>query len=73
MVKKTATVPDAWEDDWETQADKSMPEPEKQEPQAPLTKAERLAQHAETNRKLWESACVSPFFRLTLNCETDLL
>lgn len=56
MVKKTATVPDAWEDDWETQADKVTPEVEQPEPQAPLTKAERLAQHTELNRKLWESA-----------------
>lgn len=65
MVKKTA-VPDAWDDDWESQADKlaagdsnnnnnnkTEPEPE---PEMPQTKAERLARHAETNRKLWESA-----------------
>jgi hypothetical protein len=61
MVKKTA-VPDAWDDDWEAQADKLVsddsnkkPEPEP-EPEIPQTKAERLARHAETNRKLWESA-----------------
>lgn len=59
MVKKV-DVPDAWEDDWEAQADRiegeeqSAPEPEpKQQLQ---TKAERLAQHVEDNRKLWESA-----------------
>lgn len=66
MVKKTAAVPDAWEDDWETQADKATHEPESQEPQAPLSKAERLAQHSETNRKLWESAYVSPSVFLIL-------
>ncbi|KAK7402660.1 hypothetical protein QQX98_011568 [Neonectria punicea] len=56
---KTTAVPDAWEDDWESQADKAVDEePQKQqtEPQPPLSKAERLAQHAEANRKIWESA-----------------
>ncbi|KAF4455494.1 hypothetical protein F53441_2284 [Fusarium austroafricanum] len=56
MGKNTTTVPDAWEDDWETQADKMAKEPEQPAPQIPLSKAERLAQHTEQNRKLWESA-----------------
>ncbi|KAF5025286.1 hypothetical protein F66182_2619 [Fusarium sp. NRRL 66182] len=56
MGKNTAPIPDAWEDDWETQADKAENEPEQPAPQVPLSKAERLAQHAEQNRKLWESA-----------------
>ncbi|KAI8719072.1 hypothetical protein NCS52_00687600 [Fusarium sp. LHS14.1] len=56
MSKNKAPVPDAWEDDWEAQADKVVNEPEQSAPQATLTKAERLAQHAEQNRKLWESA-----------------
>lgn len=56
MGKNSTPVPDAWEDDWETQADKMANEPEQPTPQAPLSKAERLAQHAEQNRKLWESA-----------------
>ncbi|RMJ10297.1 hypothetical protein CDV36_010083 [Fusarium kuroshium] len=56
MSKNKAPVPDAWEDDWEAQADKALNEPEQSASQAPLTKAERLAQHAEQNRKLWESA-----------------
>ncbi|KAJ4271833.1 hypothetical protein NW762_000539 [Fusarium torreyae] len=56
MGKNSTPIPDAWEDDWETQADRSAKEPEQPAPQAPLTKAERLAQHAEQNRKLWESA-----------------
>jgi len=59
MLKKS--VPDAWDDDWETLADKEgqaeevKPEP----PEAPLTKAERLAKHAESNKKLWDSAYVT--------------
>lgn len=65
MSKNKAPVPDAWEDDWEAQADKVVNEPEQSAPQAPLTKAERLAQHAEQNRKLWESAYVPSALRLT--------
>ncbi|OLN88563.1 hypothetical protein CCHL11_01974 [Colletotrichum chlorophyti] len=54
-------MPDAWEDDWESQADKLDAQARVQpEPQAPLSRAERLAQHAESNRKLWESAYVFP-------------
>ncbi|KAM0225684.1 hypothetical protein ACHAQD_000642 [Fusarium lateritium] len=56
MGKNTKTVPDAWEDDWEAQADKMVQEPEQPISQPPLSKSERLAQHAEQNRKLWESA-----------------
>ena len=55
MVKK-ATVPDAWEDDWETQADQEPIQTEPSPPPGPQSKAERLAQHAEANRKLWEAA-----------------
>jgi hypothetical protein len=57
MSKKHA-VPDAWDDDWESQADKaeSVAEVAKVEEQVKVTKAERLAKHAETNRKIWESA-----------------
>ncbi|KAI3531779.1 hypothetical protein CSPX01_13971 [Colletotrichum filicis] len=61
MVKKggASLVPDAWEDDdWESAADKldAQPTEVQPEPHVPMTKAERLAQHAEQNRKLWESA-----------------
>jgi len=52
-------VPDAWDDDWEAQADRAESEPAPEpEPQAPvsMTRAERLAKHAEEQRKLWESA-----------------
>ncbi|UNI14778.1 hypothetical protein JDV02_001374 [Purpureocillium takamizusanense] len=60
-----AAIPDAWEDDdWETQADKAATQDDASNHDAednapggaPLTKTERLAQHAEANRKLWESA-----------------
>ncbi|KAM7195090.1 hypothetical protein V8F20_007640 [Naviculisporaceae sp. PSN 640] len=59
---KAAAVPDAWDDDWESLADRaakeqptSEPEPEAQQQQA-MSKAERLAKHAEAQRKLWEAA-----------------
>ena len=57
MGKKSA-VPDAWDDDWEEQADKvdAAPEPLKVTEQVKVTKAERLAKHAETNKKIWQSA-----------------
>lgn len=62
MARNTAKVPDAWEDDdWESQADRAAVEGPSHEPEPPaprLSKAERLAQHAELNRKLWESAYV---------------
>lgn len=72
MAKRTTgKVPDAWEDDdWEVQADKAAaveeeePEPQ-QQPQ--LSRAERLAQHAESNRKLWESAYVFCHFTAFLS------
>ncbi|KAI5862595.1 hypothetical protein GGS23DRAFT_83750 [Durotheca rogersii] len=60
--RTTAQVPDAWEDeDWEVQADKAAAVPDEERGREPLkaqqlSKAERLAQHAESNRKLWESA-----------------
>ncbi|KIN01868.1 hypothetical protein OIDMADRAFT_53383 [Oidiodendron maius Zn] len=57
MSKKFA-IPDAWDDDWEAQADKTdaAAEPAKAEKEVKISKAERLAQHAETNKKIWESA-----------------
>ncbi|KAI0004669.1 hypothetical protein F4779DRAFT_621380 [Xylariaceae sp. FL0662B] len=65
MARRTTKVPDAWEDDdWEVQADKaaaSAPmETSTPSPQAALSRAERLAQHAESNRRLWESAEAPP-------------
>ncbi|KAI2616475.1 hypothetical protein GGR54DRAFT_641498 [Hypoxylon sp. NC1633] len=64
-MRSSSKVPDAWEDDdWEVQADKAITAGEEEEPeprpqpqtQPSLSRAERLAQHAESNRKLWESA-----------------
>ncbi len=50
-------VPDAWDDDWESQADKGpKEEPSPGESAAPMTRAERLARHEASNKKLWESA-----------------
>jgi hypothetical protein len=58
-------IPDAWDDDdWEQHADRAAKEdPPKPEPPVFLTRAERLAKHAEEQRKLWESAWVAnPIF-----------
>jgi len=57
MGKKTV-VPDAWEDDWESQADKAdeAAAVAAAEEQVKTSKAERLAKHAETNKQIWESA-----------------
>jgi hypothetical protein len=57
MGKKTA-VPDAWDDDWESQADKTeeIVVAAAAEEQVKTSKAERLAKHAESNKQLWESA-----------------
>ena len=57
-MPKQANVHDAWDDDWQTAADRDVsPEPASCPAPAPrLTKKERLAQHAETNRKLWQTA-----------------
>lgn len=49
-------VPDAWEDDWETQADKADQDGGAPIHEAPKTKAERLAEHRELNRQIWEAA-----------------
>jgi hypothetical protein len=59
-MSKKAAIPDAWDDDWESQADKVDAEAEKAkaEEQVKVSKAERLAKHAETNKKIWESAYV---------------
>ncbi len=52
-------VPDAWDDDWEAQADraeKQSPVPALEQGQQPLSKKERWAKHVEAQRKLWEEA-----------------
>lgn len=61
---KPSKVPDAWEDDWESQADQLDQVGQEEEASsstdqaAATTRAERLAKHAEAQRKLWEAACV---------------
>jgi len=57
-MNKKGPIPDAWDDDWESQADKADKEAEaaKVEEQVKVTKAQRLAMHTETNKKLWQSA-----------------
>ncbi|KAF1972984.1 hypothetical protein BU23DRAFT_421613, partial [Bimuria novae-zelandiae CBS 107.79] len=57
MPPKSALA-DAWEDDWETIADKQVEAEQKGEP-APklkLSQKERRAQHAQMQRELWHSA-----------------
>ncbi|KAF2472100.1 uncharacterized protein BDR25DRAFT_18309 [Lindgomyces ingoldianus] len=51
-------LPDAWDDDWESLADKQETSDMNEEPPAPvkISKAERKAKHAELNRQIWESA-----------------
>lgn len=58
-------VPDAWDDDWESQADKAdeAVTAAAAEEQVKISKAERLAKHAESNKQLWESASVSNCLR----------
>lgn len=64
---KKSNVPDAWDDDWETQADRAAAEDDENPSQGgvslhsapPLTKAERIVQHEAANRKMWESAYVN--------------
>ncbi|KAI9674715.1 MAG: hypothetical protein M1817_001619 [Caeruleum heppii] len=53
MSKKA--IPDAWDDDWESQADR-LDKSITDESSVKLSKAERLAKHAESNKKLWHSA-----------------
>jgi hypothetical protein len=60
-MSKKAPVPDAWDDDWEAQADQVDAEAQAREAeeQVKITKAERLKKHAETNKKIWEKAYTS--------------
>jgi hypothetical protein len=70
-MSNKAPIPDAWDDDWESQADKADAEPEPTKVEdVKISKKQRLAMHAETNKKLWESA-YAPQFHL-LVCLTDI-
>lgn len=57
-MPKNNKLPDAWEDDWETLADQIGREEAAPAEQTPMPRTERLAKHAEAQRKLWESAYV---------------
>ncbi|KAL2866521.1 uncharacterized protein BJX67DRAFT_129784 [Aspergillus lucknowensis] len=60
MSTKQSMGADAWEDDWESQADKLEAEPTTTPPEkkvsSKVTKAQRRAQQAEFNRQLWAEA-----------------
>lgn len=57
-MSKAGGVPNAWDDDdWEAQADRiETKESQQAGPAQLLSRQERMQQHAEANRKLWESA-----------------
>ncbi|CAL3963656.1 unnamed protein product [Diplocarpon coronariae] len=57
-MSRSTAVPDAWDDDWESQADRAnaVPKTTKAEDEVKLTKAERLALHKQSQKKLWETA-----------------
>ncbi|PYH99072.1 hypothetical protein BO71DRAFT_405630 [Aspergillus ellipticus CBS 707.79] len=60
MNAKPASGPDAWEEDWEKQADtlagEPAPPPPEKKVSSKVTKAQRRAQQAEFNRQLWAEA-----------------
>ncbi|ORY13752.1 hypothetical protein BCR34DRAFT_480547 [Clohesyomyces aquaticus] len=53
-----SSLPDAWDDDWESLADKHDTSENNGKAPVPtkISKAERKAKHAELNRQIWESA-----------------
>ncbi|KAI9844407.1 MAG: hypothetical protein M1837_005608 [Sclerophora amabilis] len=54
-MSKQSLVPDAWDDDWVEEADRQHYAADTEEKAKP-SKSERLARHAELNKKLWASA-----------------
>lgn len=59
MSPNPSGIPDAWDDDWEKVADKLASEPSpppEKKVSSKVAKAQRRAQIAEFNRKLWEEA-----------------
>jgi hypothetical protein len=68
---KKSVIPNAWDDDWETQADRTDGAVAVEE-QVKISKAERLAKHAEINKQIWESAYIcstsSVLSRAITNC-----
>ncbi|KAM0463859.1 hypothetical protein ACHAO4_000583 [Trichoderma viride] len=56
-MSRAGGVPNAWDDDdWEAQADTSDSKQSQAAPQPNLSRQQRMQQHAEANRRLWESA-----------------
>ncbi|KAL1864454.1 hypothetical protein Daus18300_007686 [Diaporthe australafricana] len=55
-------IPDAWDEDWEQQADRAAQAEQNEPPvaQASKSKAERWAEHRELNRQIWEAAEAPP-------------
>ncbi|KAI9656881.1 MAG: hypothetical protein M1821_003520 [Bathelium mastoideum] len=51
-----AAVPDAWDDDWESLADKQDKRPSVPSEVVKTSKAERREQHAKENKQLWDFA-----------------
>lgn len=68
MAKHTS-VHDAWEDDWESLADKADAQPDPPAAANPpkISKAERLAKHAEINRQIWQSAYANSRYQSILH------
>lgn len=56
MPPNKSALADAWDDDWESLADKEDERPEAPKPEAKLTKAQLKAKHIELNKQLWQSA-----------------
>lgn len=55
MAKKNQPS-SAWDDDWESAADRAEEQAAQEPEPVKVSKSERLALHAEQNRKLWQSA-----------------
>ncbi|KAK3725066.1 hypothetical protein LTR37_000576 [Vermiconidia calcicola] len=55
-MSKKGGLPDAWDDDWETIADKSEAKVAEPAPAPKLSKAQRRQQHLEQQKQLWDSA-----------------
>ncbi|KAL1973406.1 hypothetical protein VTN31DRAFT_6041 [Thermomyces dupontii] len=70
-----ASIPDAWDDDWEKIADKAdaspPPEPEKKIPPK-VAKAQRRAAQAEFNRQLWAEAESPQTFHFLESTKSDI-
>jgi hypothetical protein len=72
-MSKESTIPNAWDDDWESQADKADSALESAQKEQPIriSKAERLAKHAETNKQIWQSAYVLTRYILLYHTDRD--